>query len=92
MISLDLLKGMDNIVFTAHYGDDEKRAEIANHVDTGGEFYHLYIDGFYKGQLYYRDNQWNMHLTPNSDITIDDIQILGEIIEDFIKNDTSSSW
>jgi len=46
----------------------------------GSGSYQLYIDKFYYGNLVYKNGKWIGHLN-NNDLTSDDIQILGDIID-----------
>lgn len=69
--------------FTAYYGDEQKTVRIS-HVSTGSGGYQVLIDNYYYGDMIKRNGEWIL-LSSTNLLTIDDIQILGEIIENNFK-------
>lgn len=49
--------------------------------NDGGEDYHIFIDNDYQGRVLKLNNHWVGHLDDDSDLTIDEVKILGRIIE-----------
>jgi hypothetical protein len=72
----------ESIKFKAPFGDERKDIMLGN-PHGGSEGYQVYIDDYYQGTIVLRDGQWIGHLNDRSELTIDDIQILGERIERF---------
>ena len=76
---------MVEIRFDAAFGEEVKKVELS-HDQYGGEGYSLHINRFYKGVFLYRYNAWTFYSIPNNELTLDDIQILTDIIlTDLIK-------
>jgi len=69
---------LSTIKFTAAYGDESKPVELAYLI---GGYYHIYIDRFYYGQIHKRNGKWTVLLQDPASMTIDDIQILQDIVE-----------
>ena len=44
--------------------------------------YHIFIDNDYQGKVVKLKGQWIGHLVYDSDLTIDEVQLLGKIIEE----------
>jgi len=44
--------------------------------------YHIFIDNSYQGKVVKLKGNWVGHLTYDSDLTIDEVKLLGSIIED----------
>ncbi|MDB4919862.1 hypothetical protein [Mucilaginibacter sp.] len=65
--------------FTASFGDEQKTVRIS-HVNTGSGGYAVLIDNYYYGDLIKRNGEWILMSNTNK-LTIDDIQILGELVE-----------
>lgn len=71
---------MTSIEFTATFGHVQKNVRLSQ--PTGGAGgYHLFIDGFYQGEIVKLKGEWVGHLGREPVITGDDIGALGEIIE-----------
>jgi hypothetical protein len=65
---------------TAIYGDVIKQVLVSCHAAAAG-YFDVLIDNYYRGQIFFRDGAWQANLSRNSDLTIDDIQILGAEME-----------
>ena len=46
----------------------------------GAEGWQIMIDNYYNGVMFKRAGKWGAYLSPGSDLTADDIQVLGERI------------
>lgn len=69
-----------SIEFTASFGDEEKHVELS-FLDPGGWF-QIYINRYSYGAIVMRQGKWTVLLQDRSDITMDDIQAIEEIIEE----------
>jgi hypothetical protein len=69
---------MKTIEFYGYWGDQKKKVHIC--APTGGEGVQIIIDNFYHGIILNRAGQWVGYLNGNSELTADDIQILGTIV------------
>ena len=75
---------VNNIHFTADFGDSEKEVQIDNAFGAGGNTLHLLIDRRYRGIFLKRNSGWAW-LPQNAakdDLSTDDIAILKEMIID----------
>jgi hypothetical protein len=74
---------MADLIFTDAYGPEDKQVKISDLFgSTGGSGgYHVYIDNFFIGQMFYRKGEWVGFLSEKYGFTMDDIQVLGQIIE-----------
>lgn len=68
---------MNEIVFTASFGDEKKTVRIIN-PDGGGEGWQVTIDYYFRGTLFKREGQW---VCFEKWLNSDDVQILGEMID-----------
>lgn len=75
---------MKDIELMAHYGDVVKNVRVT-YDQWGTGCYQVLIDKFFHGSLCKTDNGWIAHLSPGSDITSVEIEILGEIIDNSFK-------
>jgi hypothetical protein len=74
---------MKSIVFNAAYGDVIKIVEISKPSGMGGSSsLHFYVNRFYNGDLKKRDGNWILESPKPNDLTSDDLQILGRMIEE----------
>jgi len=74
---------VNNIHFTADFGESQKEVQIDNAFGAGGNTLHLLIDRRYRGIFLKRDSGWAW-LPQNAakdDLSTDDIAILIELIE-----------
>lgn len=72
-----------SIKFKAVYGDVQKDAELSQpHGDGGNGGWHFMVDYCYKGSLWKRGDVWVFYGNAEQELTFEDIQILGEIIEE----------
>ncbi len=69
------------IEFTASFGDDKKRVELLNPNGAGGNSWQVMIDNYYRGIIFKKDGEW---MSYSLWLTIDDVQILGEMIDELI--------
>lgn len=72
---------MREIVFKASFGDERKTIRISKPNGMDSLMWQLSIDWYHQGTLYFRDGHWGAYLNDSSEITTEDIQILGEIID-----------
>lgn len=71
---------MENIEFTAWYGDKQKKIVLSEPHGAIGQFF-VEIEGYYQGALMKLQGEWVWHHNKPDDFTTDDIQILGEMID-----------
>jgi hypothetical protein len=71
---------MYKIEFFASYGNENKRVEIAQSYG-GGDHYQILIDRYYHGIITKRKGEWVAFLNSKSELTGDDVLIIGELIE-----------
>jgi len=72
---------MDTIHFKAVYGDIEREVTVSyDRYGTGS--YQVTIDGFYNGNVFFKDGYWQAHLNSKSELTTADIQAIGERLEE----------
>jgi hypothetical protein len=72
---------MDEIIFDAAFGNVTKKVNISQPFGTGGDQYHLTIEGFYKGSMWKLEDKWIFYGNAGNELTSDDIQALGERID-----------
>ncbi|ASU34433.1 hypothetical protein [Mucilaginibacter xinganensis] len=70
---------MERISFSASFGDEIKQVTIID-VNKGSGGYQLLIDKYYYGDIIKVNGEWHLHSSTNL-LTLDDIQAIGEIIE-----------
>ncbi|MFX1704612.1 hypothetical protein PV783_11695 [Chitinophaga sp. CC14] len=70
---------MKDIVFYAAYGDEKKKVVLSEPSGAGGQIF-LTIDNFHRGTFTEMRGEWR-HYSNKSELTIDDIQILVEMIK-----------
>lgn len=72
---------MLNIEFEGVFGDHRKQVKLLKNFGGAGGV-QVYIDNYYFGDLVRKDGgQWMAY--PGTKLSIDDIQILGEIIDNY---------
>jgi len=71
---------MPEIELTCPFGDQLKKVDI-QYDHLGTKAFRVIINGFYQGDIFQKNGEWTGYLNRLSVLTIDDIQILGEIIE-----------
>ena len=71
---------MVSIEFDAAYGNDRKMVVIRQ-LSGSGNIYQVFIGNYYDGMLVKLNGEWVAHLNLKSDLTSDDIQLLGDIID-----------
>lgn len=71
---------MKDIELLCPFGDDRKKVYIS-HNQAGSGGYQLLIDSYYQGDLVKKNGAWLL-LSNTNNLTADDIQILGELIDD----------
>lgn len=75
------LAAMHKIIFTAHYGQNQKEVELVKHsVDYGN--YDIMIGNFYYGAIVFFDGTWACQLQDKASLYSDDQVILEEIVTD----------
>ena len=65
-----------------------KNFRLLSPAGSGAGRYHVYINNFYQGSIFFRDHSWHGHM--NDKCTLSDVQIkkLGKIIEKHKKSPT----
>lgn len=71
---------MVGIEFDAAYGNDRKMVVIRQ-LSGLGNIYQVFIGNYYEGTIVKLNGEWVAHLNLKSDLTADDIQLLGDIID-----------
>ena len=71
---------MKDIEFMAAFGDDRKRVRISRPQGSSSG-YQVFIANYYQGIIVKLNNEWVGHLNARSELTSDDILILGDIID-----------
>jgi hypothetical protein len=71
---------MKTIEFDAPLGNRTMQVKLVSN-DYGGGGYQILIDKYYHGEIVFLNGTWQAHLNAKSDLTGDDIAILGEVIE-----------
>lgn len=69
-----------SIEMTCPFGDELKNVLIFNPIG-GGEGYNVLVNGFTQGTIFWRNNKWVGYPTKGSDLNIDDIWIIGDLID-----------
>lgn len=75
---------MKKVIFDVPWGDRNATVEISQ-VVAGSGGYHIYIDRYYNGQMVYRNNEWVAQLNEKSELSLEDIQVIREKIEEMEK-------
>lgn len=73
------LPPMKTVEFEAVYGDETKKVQLT--APSGGEGVQVIIDNYYQGMLFKRQGKWVGYFNEDSNLTADDVQILGEMID-----------
>jgi len=69
------------IEFNVVFGEEVKKVNIT--LDRfGSGRYTVLIDNYYCGAIFKRDGEWTGHVNELSELTMDDIQAMGEIIDE----------
>ena len=71
---------MKKIEFLASYGDIKKPVEICE-PNGAGSHYQILIDHYYHGIITRRNGEWVDYLNYKSNLSGDDVLIIGELIE-----------
>jgi hypothetical protein len=72
---------MKEIRFQVLYGNKSIKVKISNVSGGGGDLIHLYVDNYWHGSLKEREKVWELLSNVPTEFTFDDIQGLGEMIE-----------
>lgn len=72
---------MKPLTFPATFGDVIKTVTISQPLGAGGIFY-ITIDNYHHGQMWKRNNEWVGYMADKSELTAEDVQILGEMIDE----------
>lgn len=76
---------MKKLEFPATFGHQVKQVSISQPLGAGGIFY-ITIENYHQGQMWKRNGQWVGYMADKSEITAEDIQILGEMIDEEMKD------
>jgi len=71
---------MHTIQFIAAFGNEDKSVNLTAHSGNSGG-YHLYIDKYFRGQMFYRNERWVFFGNMEKELTFEDVEILGQIID-----------
>jgi len=69
------------ILFDAAFGDEIKHVRLLGMNGHNG-WYHVYMDNYFKGQMFYRDETWVFFGNSQNEFTFEDVEILGQIIDE----------
>ena len=69
------------IEFDAAYGQETKQVRLLGMNGHNG-WYHVYIDKYFMGQLFYRNDRWVFFGNIEKELTFEDVEILGQIIDE----------
>lgn len=69
---------MKEIVFQASFGDARKEVRLSRPDGMSEEIWFVLVNNYHQGQIWKRGDQWVCY---DTDLTFEDIQIIGEIIE-----------
>lgn len=77
---------MKDFKFTAAFGESNSEVRLLNLFGSTGQNggIHIYIDNYYNGCLFKRNNVWVAFFNQPDHFTFEDVCILGEIIENEI--------
>lgn len=78
-----LFMGSESIKFKAAYGDFDKEVELNRLM---GGYWHIHINRYYKGQVIFRDGRWEVSPQHDHYFTIDDMDVISELITEYEKN------
>lgn len=76
-----------DIEFEAPFGNEIRKIKLTSN-DYGGNYWQIYINKYYHGQMYYRDGMWRAWLNEMSELTTDDITVAGERIDTSVNKKT----
>lgn len=71
---------MEDVIIPATFGDETKTVTLSI-PNGGGDHYQIMVGNYYHGTLKKQNGQWAGHLARKSELTSDDIYIMGEIID-----------
>lgn len=69
---------MKEITFEASFGDERKTVRLSQPRGMGSEIWFVTVNNYHQGEMWKRGDTWVCY---DTDLTYEDIQILGEIIE-----------
>ena len=76
---------MKKIAFTKKFGHEEKNVELSNLPDVTNVFF-LNVGGYHRGILNKYNGEWIGCFNKKSEFTVDDVQFLGNFIDDTFIN------
>ena len=76
---------MEEIVFIGSFGHQKKLVRIVQAHNTSDWGFQIYVNNAFCGDIVKRKGEWNGHLPLKSCLTSDDIQILGDMIDEATK-------
>jgi len=68
-----------DIELTITFGNQPRNVKITQPLGSGGG-YHLFIDNYFQGSILPQDGKLVAHLNQRSIITVDDLEVIFEII------------
>jgi len=77
---------MKKITFTKQFGQEEKKVELSNLSDVQNVFF-LNVGGYHRGLLNKYNGQWIGCFNNKSEFTADDVQFLGNFIDNNFVSD-----
>ena len=76
---------MFNLKFTAPVGNDLIKVDVSLPSGMDGDTFVVMIDGYYYGSIVKCNNQWTRLHVNKLELTVDDVQALGERIDEELK-------
>jgi hypothetical protein len=72
---------MNTIEFTIPWDNGRKTVKIVD-VGSGSGGYQVLMDNYYNGDILFKGNEWVGLLNPKSELSIDDVQFLGSLVDE----------
>jgi len=76
---------MFNLKFTAVIGNERVNVDIIAPEGMDGPYYMIFIDNYCYGSIIKCNNQWKRLHVNQGELTVDDVQALGERIDEQLK-------
>jgi hypothetical protein len=73
--------------FNAPVGDEHIKVEICQSNGTDSLCYHINIDNYCYGPIIKRNGEWIRLHVNSRELTIDDVQALGELVDEQLKSE-----
>ena len=73
---------MRRVTLIVDWGGITKEIEVSEVFGNWNGGCYVYIDRYYNGKITLIDGEWRPNLHPECELTMDDVQILGTLIDD----------